>query len=68
MASLIEKITEIVNALPEQKAEELLDFAEFLRAKQSIVSPEFFDLAGIWEGREIDQAELREKAWPVNPE
>jgi hypothetical protein len=24
----------------------------------------FFDYAGLWEGRELDQTTLREKAWP----
>ena len=28
-------------------------------------SDDFFDLAGMWEGRDISADELRKKAWPI---
>lgn len=29
-------------------------------------SPDFFDLAGLWEDRDIDQDSIRQQAWPVD--
>ena len=30
------------------------------------VSDDFFDLAGMWEGKDINAEDLRQKAWPVH--
>ena len=45
-----------------------LDFVESIeinsKAKSIISEDDFFDLAGIWQDRDINQAIIREKAWP----
>lgn len=62
--TITERICQILQELPETKAAEILDFAEFVNARESRQTGDFFSLAGLWEGREIDQAELRKRAWP----
>lgn len=46
-----------------------LDFVEAIETSQETHQPEttddeFFALAGIWADRQIDQASLRQQAWP----
>lgn len=46
-----------------------LDFVDVIssgdsEAKEATSEEEFFALAGIWEGRNIDLASIREHAWP----
>jgi len=54
---------------------ELLGALTFVRAVKAIPAPleskeecdepgDFFSLAGIWEGREVAKATIRERAWP----
>ncbi len=47
---------------------EVVEHDDVMREMETIVqhSPgdDFFDCAGIWEDREIDQASIRAKAWP----
>lgn len=74
MSSIAEQIFEAVKALPEQQAAEVLDFAEFLKAKagkqlaENIDSTEneFFSYAGLWQDRDISQESLRKEAWREN--
>jgi hypothetical protein len=61
MSSIAEKVFQAVNALPEQQAAEVLDFAEFLLARQSGKPEqpsvetddwrEFESYAGAWSGK-----------------
>ena len=57
---------------------ELLGALHFVRAARPVPpSPQpadetaseadFFSLAGIWTGRDVTQATLRDRAWPVRP-
>lgn len=62
MPTIAERITEIVCRLPESKAAEILDFAESVQAEAD--ENDFFALAGLWEGRDIDPGSLRKRAWP----
>ena len=64
MSSITERIHEILQDLPENKAAEILDFAEFVKARESQDEEKFFAVAGLWEGRGLDQAQLRKEAWP----
>ena len=60
----------------DEKAKALLDNLEkrnLIKIKKSVKSPKLkikgktksiFDFAGLWENREVDLTELREKAWP----
>ena len=64
MSNIAERVHEILKDLPEDKAAEILDFAEFVKARESQDERDFFDLAGLWEGRDVDQAKLRQQAWP----
>ncbi|OQY33834.1 MAG: hypothetical protein B6I38_03085 [Anaerolineaceae bacterium 4572_5.1] len=48
-----------------------LDFVEIIDTDkyhyQSVLEdeiPDFFSMAGLWEGRDIQQETLRQKAWP----
>lgn len=46
-----------------------LDFVEAIETSQEARKPEttddeFFALAGIWTDRQVDQASLRQQAWP----
>ena len=46
-----------------------LDFVEAIETSQEAYKPEttddeFFALAGIWADRQVDQASLRQQAWP----
>ncbi len=46
-----------------------LDFVEAIETSQEAHQPEttddeFFALAGIWADRQVDQASLRQQAWP----
>ena len=46
-----------------------LDFVEAIETseealKTETTNDEFFALAGIWAGREVDQTSLRRQAWP----
>jgi hypothetical protein len=46
-----------------------LDFVDVISSEESKVTDttsdeDFFALAGIWEGRDIDLASIREQAWP----
>lgn len=65
----------VIQVQDKQKAQLLsellqsLDFVELVTtsheengAKET--EGDFFDLAGIWEGRQIDLSALRQKAWP----
>ena len=68
----------IIRVRDRKKADTLLKFLKTLDYVENIVSadlpkadePEtdsgndFFDLAGIWAGREISQDSLRKQAWP----
>jgi hypothetical protein len=64
MSSIAERVYEIMQGLPEDKAAEILDFAEFVKARENQNESDFFSMAGLWEGRNIDQAQLRKQAWP----
>ncbi len=45
-----------------------LDFVESVKmdanGKQPIAKDDFFAMAGIWKDRDIDQASIRQAAWP----
>jgi hypothetical protein len=64
MSSSAEKLIEIIRELPESKLAEILDFAEFVKTKETTENEDFFSMAGLWEGRDIDQESLRKQAWP----
>ncbi|SMF96279.1 hypothetical protein SAMN02949497_3673 [Methylomagnum ishizawai] len=64
MSSVAERVYEITRNLPESKAAEVLRFAEALQAEPEAGESDFFALAGLWQGRDIDAAALRRKAWP----
>ena len=64
MSSIADKIYEIIRDLPEAKAPEILDFAEFVKSREVEEQDDFFVLAGLWENREINQESLRKQAWP----
>ncbi len=64
MSNIAERIYEIMQYLPDDKAAEILDFAEFVKARESQDEEKFFAVAGLWEGRGLDQAQLRKEAWP----
>lgn len=51
-----ESIVEIVRTLPEDKQQEVLDFAEFLRQKVGSKSPRR-SLEGLWAGHGISLSE-----------
>ncbi len=68
----------IIRVRDRKKAQTLLKFLETLDYVENIVradlpqadehekmgETDFFDLAGIWAGREISQESLRKMAWP----
>ena len=64
MTTIAERVHEIMQDLTEDKAAEVLDFAEFVKARSSQDEGDFFAMAGLWEGRDVDQAQLRKQAWP----
>ena len=64
MSNIADKIYEIIRDLPEAKAAEILDFAEFVKSRDIEEQDDFFALAGLWEDREIGQESLRKQAWP----
>ena len=66
MQTLAEKVYDIVRMLPESRAAEILSFAEAVQAETETRTEEndFFALAGLWRGRDINPASLRKKAWP----
>jgi hypothetical protein len=66
MQTVADRVYEIMRKLPESKAIEVLNFAESIQAQAQPETDEndFFALAGLWEGRNIDPASLRKKAWP----
>jgi hypothetical protein len=55
MSNIADKIYEIIRDLPEAKAAEVLDFAEFVKSREVEEKDDFFVLAGLWENREIEQ-------------
>ena len=71
--NIAEKIYETVKTLPEQQAAEVLDYAEKLKNKglETVDKSEpgqadFFSVAGIWQGRDVTEASLRDLAWRNN--
>ena len=64
MSNITERVHEILKDLPENKVAEILDFAEFVKARENQDEEKFFAVAGLWEGRGLDQAQLRKEAWP----
>jgi Protein of unknown function (DUF2281) len=73
MSIIAEKILETVKTLPDQQAEEVLDFAQYLQSKagqkaegQLPTNGDFFACAGIWKDRDINQETLRGMAWRDN--
>lgn len=64
MQTVADKVFEITRNLPESKAAAVLKFAESMQASPEDEENDFFALAGLWKGRDIDQASLRKKAWP----
>ena len=69
--TLVEAVVEKLKQLPQEKQQEMLDFAEFLQQK-SAPQPPPRSLEGIWEGmnvfiskEEIDEA--RREAWANFP-
>jgi hypothetical protein len=64
MQTVADRVYEIMRKLPESKAIEVLNFAESIQAQSETDENDFFALAGLWEGRNIDPASLRKKAWP----
>lgn len=49
-----------------------LEYVEILKSETSAesddalnTSDDFFDLAGMWEGKDINAEDLRQKAWPI---
>jgi hypothetical protein len=67
MSSSADRLYEIVRDLPEDKLAEIIDFAEFLKAKTAAEKPDFFAFAGLWDEREISQESLRKQAWRQEP-
>ncbi len=67
MSSIADKIDAIIRDLPEAKAAEILDFAEFVKAQEVAEKEDFFAMAGLSEGWEIDQDSLRKQVWPQRP-
>lgn len=72
--AILNRLTEIMSTMPEDCAQEVLDFAEFLQLRKMAVQPadthdenDFFSMAGIWRGREIDAETIRRNAWPGRP-
>lgn len=72
--SIAETIYQHVKALSDDQALEVLHFVEFLETKQSIekktphpiqheAEGDFFDEAGIWQNRDINQDTIRAQAW-----
>ncbi len=57
MPPVTDRVYEITRNPPESKAAEVLRFAEAMRAAPEADAGDFFALAGLWEGREIDAAE-----------
>ena len=64
MTIIAERIYEIVHDLPDDKAAEILDYSEFVKARESQHEGDFFALAGLWGKRDVNQAQLRKQAWP----
>ena len=64
MQTMAERVYEIVRSLPEPKAAKVLRFAESVQADTEPDDHDFFALAGLWEGRDIELSSLRKKAWP----
>ncbi len=64
MSNIAQRVYQIMQDLPEDKAAEILDFAEFLKAKANQDETNFFAMAGFWEGRDVDQEQLRKQARP----
>ncbi|MDD2760977.1 MAG: ribbon-helix-helix protein, CopG family [Methylomonas sp.] len=61
----IEKVTQGIAAAD---CGEVLEHEEVIKEMEAIAQPvsggDFFDCAGIWEARDIDQAAIRAQAWP----
>ena len=53
-----------IQNLPKYKPTEALDFMESTEAKSSQNEENFFAVAGLWQGRDVDQAKLWQQAWP----
>ena len=64
MQTIADRFYEIMRNLPDAKAVEILNFAESVQAGNAADENDFFALAGLWEGRNIELASLRKKAWP----
>lgn len=64
-ARKIEKITQGIAAADRG---EVIEHEDVIKELEVIAQPtsgdDFFDRAGIWESREIDQTTIRVKAWP----
>jgi len=64
-ARQIEKINQ---GIASAERGEVIDHEDVIKELEVIAQPtngdDFFDCAGIWESREIDQATIRAKAWP----
>lgn len=64
-AQQIEKITQGIAAADRG---EVIEHEEVIKEMEAIAQPtssdDFFDCAGIWHDRDIDQADIRSKAWP----
>ncbi len=64
-ARQIEKVTQGIAAADHG---EVIAHEDLIKEMESIAQPisgdDFFEFAGIWEDRDIDQAAIRGKAWP----
>ena len=64
-AKHIEKITKGITAADHG---EVIEHDEVMKEMEAIAQPasgdDFFNYAGIWEDRDIDQTSIRAKAWP----
>lgn len=68
MSSIADQIYRIARDLPEAKAAEILEFATFIKDKETLENGDFFAMAGIWESRNIGLESLRQRAWPERRE
>lgn len=63
-----QQIIQLLDTLPAERLEEVVDFVEFLRSKHGLPSPMYVPVAlgGLWSGTSADEsdlAEIRQDMW-----
>lgn len=63
MSHIVDRVYQIIQSLPEAKAMEILDVAEFVKAREKSETDDFSAMAWIWARRHLDQDMPQEQTW-----